>query len=246
MSSLLDEALEGVLDTVWLTRCVGCEHPGELLCEDCADQLPFINPQWACPRCGAPFGWLVCSECMTVDGPAILPYTAGVSALEFRNTAQRMIIAYKDRDERRLAGILAGMITRALPRGWLAWADALTWIPSDEIVRRRRGFDHMEQIALLLAEQCGRPAVGVLDKEHIADQRGLSRRERTTNSQSSFTVAQQAYDRLRTQAASRNRGVHLILVDDVFTTGATLKAASETLLAAGVGEIRVATVARVC
>ena len=57
--------VNGVAETLWPTRCVGCERPGTLLCPDCAAALPAIDQAYACTRCGAPFGSLVCTECST-------------------------------------------------------------------------------------------------------------------------------------------------------------------------------------
>ena len=55
-------------ETIWPTRCIGCDLPGTLLCPDCAAQLPHINLAASCPRCGAPCGWLTCTECTDVHG----------------------------------------------------------------------------------------------------------------------------------------------------------------------------------
>lgn len=55
-------------ETIWPTRCIGCDLPGTLLCPDCSAQLPRINLAAACPRCAAPCGWLTCTECTDVHG----------------------------------------------------------------------------------------------------------------------------------------------------------------------------------
>ena len=55
-------------ETIWPTRCIGCDLPGTLLCPDCTAQLPRINLAAACPRCGAPCGWLTCTECTNTYG----------------------------------------------------------------------------------------------------------------------------------------------------------------------------------
>jgi predicted amidophosphoribosyltransferase len=156
-----------------------------------------------------------------------------------------MIVAYKDKDERRLAGVLAGLIARALPHGWLAWADAITWIPCDKAAYKRRGFDHMAEIALMLSEQTGRSARALLRKDRVADQRGLNRQERDANIRASFHTEQQACAELIEQLVDKGRAPQVILVDDVLTTGASLQAAALVLTEAGIGEVRVATVARV-
>ncbi|MDD7364937.1 MAG: double zinc ribbon domain-containing protein, partial [Olsenella sp.] len=54
---------EAALELLWPTRCAGCDQPGELLCEECRASLPWVDQRFACPVCGAPFGWLTCTEC---------------------------------------------------------------------------------------------------------------------------------------------------------------------------------------
>lgn len=54
---------EGFAELLWPTRCAGCDAPGVLLCDGCRADLPLIDQAHACPRCGAPFGSLVCTEC---------------------------------------------------------------------------------------------------------------------------------------------------------------------------------------
>lgn len=56
-------AIEDVSELLWPTRCVGCDVPGSLLCDSCRRSLPAIDQRTACPRCGAPFGDLICTEC---------------------------------------------------------------------------------------------------------------------------------------------------------------------------------------
>jgi predicted amidophosphoribosyltransferase len=124
----------------------------------------------------------------------------------------------------------------------------------------------MELIAQALAAQMGMRAVPSLIKRSRADQRRLNRAQRAGNMATVFSARFPQPARpdsalsapparspvvplARLSAAPRDaRGIppkHLILIDDVFTTGATLDAATRTLLAAGVREVRVATVARV-
>ena len=67
---------EGLAEALWPTRCVGCDQPGTLLCDRCRAELPWIEQRLACPVCGAPFGFLTCTEC---DGD--WPVRATVAAL---------------------------------------------------------------------------------------------------------------------------------------------------------------------
>ena len=59
LSAVMDEALELVAPT----RCVGCDEPGALLCDECLAALPWVRQELACPNCGAPHGGLTCTEC---------------------------------------------------------------------------------------------------------------------------------------------------------------------------------------
>lgn len=55
--------LERLAEVAWPTRCLGCDRPGELICDDCRRSLPWIEQRLACPVCGTPFGRLTCSGC---------------------------------------------------------------------------------------------------------------------------------------------------------------------------------------
>jgi ComF family protein len=235
LARLADAALE----LFWPTRCAGCEQLGALLCERCADALPRIDQEFACPRCGAPAGRLVCTECTPVYEQSSFAFEQARCAVEFTELTRRVIIAYKDGGERRLAPVLARLLAGAIPLEWRRWADALTWVPADLRALRRRGFDHMELIARALSEQTGLRATATLVKQARADQRGLGRRQRRQNAGRVFAAAQTPPSPPCSQAT------RLILIDDVFTTGATLDAATRALRTAGIREIRVATIARV-
>lgn len=271
------------LELVFPTRCAGCERLGALLCDDCAAALPRIEQEYACPRCGAPAGRIVCTECSTLYTRVSFAFSQARCAVEFSELTKRLILAYKDGGERRLAFVLAQLLAQAIPLEWRLWADALTWVPADPLALRRRGFDHMEHIARALSAQMGLPAEATLVKRSRADQRKLNRAQRAKNMTAVFS-AELPSSVLRTGApppiphspssslaASARYGPsssplsaparprpsssplsaaaeplrHLILIDDVFTTGATLNAATRTLLSAGIRDVRVATIARV-
>jgi ComF family protein len=154
--------------------------------------------------------------------------------MELDELSGRVIVLYKDSYERRLSSVLADYLLSALPAPWLGWADVLTWIPVDRKALRRRGFDHMEMIVQDLAERTGLRAQRLLDKQPTRDQRGLTRSERYENLQESFRLHDTAHALPQ----------HILLIDDVLTTGATLDAASSRLKEGGAVEVRVACVAR--
>jgi ComF family protein len=149
-----------------------------------------------------------------------------------------MVAIYKDQNERRLSAILAAFMVEAIPADWIIWADAICYVPCDKRALRRRGFDHMAHVAFEISRLTGLPIADFLLKSPISDQRGLGRKERQANLNGAFGVYVPSGHIAKD---ARN----ILLIDDVFTTGATLNAAAGALLEAGASEVRVATVTRV-
>ena len=63
---IVHQAAECAAEVLWPTRCALCDRPGSVLCPQCESSLHFIDAWQACPRCGAPFGRAVCTECNPV------------------------------------------------------------------------------------------------------------------------------------------------------------------------------------
>lgn len=277
-----------ILETISPTRCVVCDMPGSVLCEGCASSLPFIDLALACPRCGAPFGRTLCTECpMPGSESALLhpeeafPFTQARAALSFEDGARRIISTYKDGDELRLDAGIASLLCAAIrgrtlgadiPRppaviwgkagpsavtsseaersreissslplqDWTQWADALVCVPASPEALLRRGFDHMERVAGIVARRTGMALVHALAScKGARDQRELGRGERLANRSGSFSLAADAVP--EADALPRR----IILIDDVFTTGATLSAAAHALLDGSAHEVRAVTCCRV-
>lgn len=63
ITSCLRTVGEGVSELLWPTRCVLCDVPGTLLCDECRLELPYIDPLRACPLCGQAHGKFACVDC---------------------------------------------------------------------------------------------------------------------------------------------------------------------------------------
>lgn len=221
------------------TRCVCCERPGALLCDRCAGELIRIDPATACTRCGAPFGDLLCTECRGM--PIALDHC--LAATVFAGPPASMIRAFKDGGEMRLVEVLADLLAGALLDAErsaserfghpLLCADAVTFVPATAEAFRRRGFDHMEMICSGVSDRVGLPMVDVLAKHGRSDQRGAGREERARLSRGVYEVVGSV------------RGLRVLVVDDVITTGATLNAVAAALRGAGAARVDGAAVARV-
>ncbi|MBE0417901.1 MAG: ComF family protein [Coriobacteriia bacterium] len=217
-----------LLELLLPTRCAGCDLPGDLLCDECRAALPLIETRWACPRCGAPFGHLVCTECWRAE-PA---FAAGVCVGSLAPPLSRCVSLYKDAGERRL-GTLLGDLLGAAVGAWGGWPQAVVPVPASDSALRTRGFDHTAAIALRVAESLEVPLLQALACAGARDQRALSRVERRANVEGAFVAA-----------CAAPLPPRLLLIDDVMTTGATLDAAAAVLLAAGAEVVRVGAVAR--
>lgn len=217
---------EGLLEMVYPTRCAGCDLPGGVLCDDCRTRIAFIEAATACPRCGAPFGWLICTECWDRE----LAFSQAVSVGTLEHPLSRAVTVYKDAGERRLADTLAELLARAV-EPWRDWASIVTHVPATTRARNRRGFDHAAEISAGLAHALDVPHATLLSRRRALDQRLLGRLERLSNAEGTF------------EAIASVQGA-VLLVDDVLTTGATVQDAARALTEAGADEVRVVTVAR--
>lgn len=224
---------EGFLELLYPTRCAVCDLPGTLLCDACREALPRIDPTLACPSCGAPWGHLACTECDPTQPQGGFAFEAARCALEYADDASRLVRVYKDEGEQRLSQVIAGLLVQALPSDWADWADAIVGVPASPRARRRRGFDHIELVCGQLARECGLPLVRALEHRGSIDQRRLGREGRRANMRGRFAPE------------FGLSGANVLLVDDVFTTGATLDEAAQTLLAAQASSVRVLALARV-
>ena len=231
---------EGLAEALWPTRCAGCDQPGELLCDECRAALPWVEQRLACPTCGAPYGFLTCTEC---DGTWVPRAT--VAALGFRGAPARMVTALKDAHELRLAPVMAAAMLTALeeasawpaadglPRFSPSRVDGVCFVPATAAACSRRGYDHMELVSRELAAISGIPLADVLVRPRARDQRELGRSERAENLAGTMHAVEDV------------SGARLLLLDDVATTGASLNEASRALLARGAAQVTACVLARV-
>ena len=256
--------LEAFAELAWPTRCIGCDLPGTLLCDECRERLPWIEQRLACPICGTPFGYLSCSGCRRGmkasartgraeddEGLSVRerlardwPMRTTICALCFQGTAAQMATGLKDAHERRLAPIMAAAMTCALD-------EAASWDAPDG----RPRYDGERLDAL-----CYVPAT----PEAYA-RRGFDHMELVARPLSGFTgipladvlVRDTGLDQRALGRAARSAnlartiavvddvaGLDLLLVDDVPTTGASLAAATHALLARGAASVTACTFAR--
>lgn len=169
----------------------------------------------------------LCGRCVTRPPPFSAAYCAWLYEFPF----DRLINDYKHHGRLDQERALHSLITdQPLP-----WPEAELLCPLPAHWRRTvtRGFDQADRLAGFLGRLWRRPVRPVLRRRHpTVHQQGHNRAHRLRNLRGAF------------QADPQSRGRRILLIDDVMTTGASARAASEALLQAGAREVRVWVLAR--
>jgi len=215
-----------MLDLLLPQRCLGCARSGPQVCGACAEGLRRLGAPM-CARCGRPTAWPVsrCSECQGRR----LAFARARAAVAYDDPVRRIVAAWKERGLRRLAPWAAEIVVEVVPR---PPADALTFVPADHDRRLKRGHHAAEALTLELAARWELPAERLLLRTGPARrQRGLDQHARRRNVRGAF-------------AATGGSPRSVVLIDDVYTTGATANAGASALRRAGVRRVEVVTFAR--
>ncbi len=180
-----------------------------------------------CAGCAVP-GVDLCRRCRfaLVASPPVVTSTGIVAATEFTGLTRDLIVGLKYRNRRRLAHHLAEQLSRRLDPTQI---DVITWAPTSGARAHRRGYDQAELLARALAARWRKPCRRMLFRRHGQAQTGRSRDQRLLGPEFS--------------ARPVMRPPRVLVVDDVVTTGATLFAARQALLAAGARSVVLAAVA---
>ena len=212
--------------------------PGDgFVCASCRSQVRFIQPPF-CERCGLPYPGdftapFECTNCREMK----LHFRSARSAVVAQDVVREAVHRYKYQRALWFEPFLAGLFLRAArpalrERDW----DFIVPVPLHSVKEREREFNQAERLATHLSAATGiRLNAGLLRRVRpTATQTLLTRQQRAANMQGAFVI----------RPGAGLDGERVVLVDDVFTTGATTSACAEALLAAGAGEVCVWTVAR--
>jgi ComF family protein len=212
-------------------ECLLCQGPvpkrdaDALICGACRSRWLPVSPPW-CDRCGGPIERdEPCTACAA--WPPALDRVR--SAVWLDDAARRAVHHLKYEGWWRAADALALAMRGLEP---LTGRLSLIPIPLGSRRLRRRGYNQSERIAAALSRATGAPVRDVL------------RRTRETPSQTALTPEARAANVAGAFLASSRLDGRCVLVDDVFTTGATLLAAAAALEAAGAEQVDAVTFAR--
>jgi ComF family protein len=233
--------LRGIVDIALPPHCLACDRrvadPGTL-CASCWGGLKLIERPY-CAQLGTPFAYDLGEGALSAEAIADPPPFGRCRAVAaFDDVARRLVHGLKYRDLLDLALWMAN---------WMARSGAELIADSDVIVpvplhRRRlwwRRFNQSGELAKAVALRAGKTfaPTALARVRATRHQVGLTAGERDRNVRGAFRVAPEARDGIA--------GRRVLLVDDVYTTGATAKAATRALLRAGASSVDVLVFARV-
>ena len=234
--------LQALLHLIYPPQCLTCGARVTSdfgLCGDCWGDTPFINGL-VCQHCGVPLPGedrqadVLCDDCLTIARP----WTAGRAALLYKDNARKLILALKHGDRLDLARPAAEWMFKAavpmLVPNMLVAPIPLHWM---RLVKRR--YNQAALLSSRIAKMAGLDHCPDLlqRNRNTGSQDGLSRDGRFANMSAALT--------LHARRTAKIDGRHVLLVDDVMTSGATLAAGAEACIAAGAIGVSVLLMARV-
>lgn len=235
-------AVRWLLDVLFPQTCPGCANPSDVngLCPDCLSATAVVRPP-LCTICGIPFRGAgrdhVCSACLRRP-PHF--HRARACAVYGERPGSRSPLAaalhrYKYLPDVTLAPALGAILVERCPL--VVDHDLVVPVPLHLRRLRRRGFNHAQLLARPFARHHGiaLDPFALQRVRHTAPQVGRSERDRRRNLAGAFAVR---------HPATIDRRV-ILLVDDVYTTGATVDECARTLRRAGARRVDVLTLAHV-
>ncbi|WP_454015125.1 ComF family protein [Aquamicrobium terrae] len=241
IKSLAETTLKWPARLLFPPVCAGCRRqvsqPG-VLCAACWPLLRLLERPW-CPVMGTPFGHDMGEGFLSAEAIADPPpFERARAAVAYSGIAQQMVQGLKYRDRTDLAPWMARWMARAGAE-LVAEADLAVPVPLHWRRFLKRRFNQSAELARALAGLTGLAfSPSVLKRvKGTRQQVGLERAQREENVRAAFRVPAEAEIGIA--------GRRVLLIDDVYTTGATVRAAARALKKGGAGAVDVLTFARV-
>ncbi|MFW6153881.1 MAG: ComF family protein [Planctomycetota bacterium] len=240
MRAAITSCWRPLADLAFPTVCPACGRRDERagpLCPSCAAALLEQVAGPYCPRCGSGIGEnLPVRDDGCVECPTPMPrFDRVVRLTAYEPPLAEVIRAMKFRGVRHGFHWLGRLLAdRVATTGALAGVDAVQHVPLHWVRRFGRGFDQGRLLVAAIARRIGRPRLEALRRvRNTPPQVNLPRTRRLENVRGAFApVGRDA------------AGLHILLVDDVTTTGATANEATKALLAGGARRVSLAVVAK--
>jgi ComF family protein len=240
IAAITRSAAGAFVSLLYPAHCAHCGaqiEPREFLCGDCLENARRIEPPF-CETCSQPFdgaieGTFSCANCTQRH----FDFDCAVSSFLSRGMVRELIHRFKYQHEYRLRHPLADWLAESLHDSRIQSRpfDFYVPVPLHPARLREREFNQAAVLADLLSRRSGKPVRDCLRRVRFTTtQTRFDRNERMENLRNAFVLRKNA----------DVQGKHLLLIDDVLTTGSTVDECARVLRKAGAASIRVMTVAR--
>lgn len=219
--------VESVLALLAPHECLGCASEGALLCDVCAETLlePVPVRCYKCLRLSRDAA--VCQKCRRMTALRHVWV-----ATEYNPTARQLVRAFKYERAKEAYKPIARHLQDRLP--YLGAEYIVTHIPTATSRHRLRGYDQSQLVARAVARHLSVPYASLLERKGQSRQVGSTKTQRVAQAKTMFYVSK----------PQKVTGKHILLIDDVLTTGASLEAAARLLKAAGASRVNAAVFAQ--
>lgn len=231
-----------LLNAILPPRCIKCgtviaDDSG--LCAECFNEINFISAPY-CQKCGHPFemapstGKMLCGRCMK---NLKTPFRLSRSTVHYDEASKNLILAFKFMDKTDNAATLARWLNLAGRDIWAAGVDLMLPVPLHYTRLLKRRYNQCALLTAELHKLNGVPAdyTSLVKHRRTRPQVEFSGHERIKNLKGAFSV----------KHPEKIKGKRIVLIDDVMTTGSTLKECALVLKRAGARSVDTLTVARV-
>lgn len=216
-----------IIDFIFPRRCPICHEivktKGKIICDDCKERLPYIKEPF-CMKCGKPVlkDEEYCSQCMKTD----YPFTEGRSVFVYDDVMRKSIYRFKYNGRSEYAEFFAQEIYRKYADKIKSYnADVIIPVPIHKSKLKSRGYNQAYLIAKELSKLTQIPVNNnyLIRVKKTKVQKNLGAKERSANLKNAFKIR-----------ANKVQYCSAILIDDIYTSGATLSACSRVLLGDGI------------
>lgn len=231
----VDRGRRWLAQTLWPPSCILCGGGGDVgidLCRDCAADLP--RNETACVVCAEPLSGAgtpqVCGSCLC-DPP---PFSRSFVPFRYAYPLDHLVHGLKFRNELACGRVLGQVFARCLLARGEPLPDAIVPVPLAPRRYWQRGYNQASELALAIRRATGIAVTSdvAIRQRETAEQAGLDRKARRRNVRGAFA------------AVAPLRARHVAILDDVVTTGSTVRELAEVLRQAGAEQVAVWAIAR--
>lgn len=219
------------MDFLFPRRCPVChdivDKRENLCCENCREKLTYVREPW-CLKCGKPLSddkKIMCADCSKGNRK----YIEGRSIFVYDDIMRKSIYGFKYNGRQEYAKFYAKEIKKSLFEKIKSWnPDALIPIPIHRKKMKSRGYNQAYLIAKELSNLTGIPVINnyLIRVKNTTVQKNLDAHGRALNLKNAFKIGK---NKVKLSSA--------ILIDDIYTTGATIDAATDVLRGSGIENI---------